>query len=64
LRGFKRVARKAGEKKTVELVLAAKSLAHWDTPHHCFMVEPGKIEIQVGSSSFDIRLTKNIDVTN
>jgi len=64
LRGFKRVALQPGERETVELVLSAKSLAYWDERHHAFTVEPGKLELEAGSSSTDIRLRKTINVTN
>jgi beta-glucosidase len=60
LRGFKRVALKPGERKTVELPLAAKSLLRWNMDRHEFVLEPGKIEIRAGASSADIRLTKTI----
>ena len=64
LRGFKRVAFRPGERKTVELTLPAKSQAYWDTDQQGFVVEPGKIELEVGSSSADIKLKKRINLTN
>ena len=64
LRGFKRVALQPGERKTVELVLLAKSLAYWDETQRAFVVEAGKIELQAGSSSADIHLKKTINVTD
>jgi beta-glucosidase len=62
LRGFKRIALQPGETKTVEIALAACSLADWDTEEHSFVVEPGKLELRVGGSSADIRLQKTINV--
>ena len=62
LRGFKRIAIKPGERKTVELLLPAKSLAYWDVDRHCLIVEPGKIELLVGRSSADICLKKTLTV--
>jgi beta-glucosidase len=62
LRGFKRIALQPGETKTVEIALAACSLAYWDTEEHSFVVEPGKLELRVGGSSADIRLQKTINV--
>lgn len=64
LRGFQRVALQRGEQKTVELVLSAKALERWDEHAHAFIIEPGKFELQAGSSSADIRLRKTIDLTN
>jgi beta-glucosidase len=63
LRGFKRVALQPGESKTVEIPLPARSLGHWDAGRHCFIVEPGKLDLLVGGSSADIRLRKTIDVS-
>jgi beta-glucosidase len=62
LRGFQRVALQAGERKTVEFSLPAKSLAHWDTNQHAFTVESGKVELRVGASSRDIRLRTAITI--
>jgi beta-glucosidase len=64
LRGFKRIALKAGESKTVEIPLSAKSLAYWDTNQHAFVLEKGPIELLAGASSADIRLTKTMAVNN
>jgi beta-glucosidase len=51
LRGFEKVALAAGETKTVQLSLEARSLAYWDTPSGAFRVEPGPHEVWVGPSS-------------
>ena len=64
LRGFKRVALKPGESKTVEMPLPASSLGHWDATRHCFVVEAGNLDLLVGASSADIRLQKTITVNN
>jgi beta-glucosidase len=64
LRGFRRVALRPGETKTVEIPLAAVSLAYWDTGRHDFVVEPGKLELRVGASSADIRLKKTVSLVN
>jgi beta-glucosidase len=62
LRGFKRVTLKLGEMKTVEIQLAAASVACWDESKHSFAVEKDRIKIMVGSSSADIKLEKTIPV--
>jgi len=56
LRGFRRVAIRPGETRTVELPLPAKSLANWDTNWKAFVVEPDTVEISVGVSSADEKL--------
>jgi len=62
LRGFRRVHLAAGARTRVELPLRAADLGYWDQEKKAFTVEPGKIEIRVGSSSADIRLTKTIAI--
>ncbi len=62
LKGFARVALKAGEQKTVRLRLPAKSLAYWNDKAAAFALEQGKVEIRVGSSSDDIKLHQVIAV--
>ncbi len=62
LKGFKRVAIKPGESKTVILTLKPSQLVYWDVSRRKFVVEQDKIEIQVGSSSSDIQLSTIIKV--
>jgi beta-glucosidase len=62
LKAFQRVALKAGETKTVALTLKAKNLEYWNTNKQQFELEKGQIEIQVGSASDAILLTKKITV--
>jgi beta-glucosidase len=62
LKAFQRVALKAGETKTVVLTLKAKNLEYWNTKKQQFELEKGQIEIQVGSASDVILLTKKITV--
>jgi beta-glucosidase len=54
LKGFARVALAAGEKRAVAFTLAASQLAYWAGAG--WMVEPGRVEVLVGSSSHEIRL--------
>lgn len=63
LRGFERVSLKPGEKKTVQLTLAAGQLAFYDVKTHAFVVEPGAFDLMVGSSSRDIRGKARVEVT-
>jgi beta-glucosidase len=62
LRGFRRIALQPGETRTVTLPLTAHSLAYWDMNKHAFVVEGEPIEIGIGSSSVDIRLTDRITI--
>ncbi len=62
LRGFTRTAIGAGETERIEIELAAADLAYWDVAAHAWMVEPGRIDIMVGSSSEDIRLRGRLQV--
>ena len=55
LEAFDRVALKAGETKNVTLSFPVSELSHWDNDTNQWVLEPGKIEILVGSSSDDIR---------
>jgi beta-glucosidase len=62
LKAFQRIFLKAGETKTVALTLKAKNLEYWNTTKQQFELEKGQIEIQVGSASDAILLTKKITV--
>jgi len=64
LKGFRRVAVPVGATERVELTLRAADLGYWDVERKAFVGEPGPIEIRVGSSSADIRLTKALAVAN
>lgn len=55
LEAFERVALKAGETKNVTLEFPLSELAHWNNETNGWVLEPGKIEILVGSASNDIR---------
>ncbi|MBR5255968.1 MAG: glycoside hydrolase family 3 C-terminal domain-containing protein [Bacteroidales bacterium] len=60
LRGFERVAVKAGETVPVEIVVPADDLKLWDSDKHAFAFKKGRTKLMVGASSEDIRLKKNI----
>src|SRR5215831_1139809 len=60
--GFKRVSLKPGETKTVTLSVPANSLAYWNAETRSWTLEPDRVELQIGASSSDIRLTKTIAV--
>jgi beta-glucosidase len=56
LRGFQRVEIASGATRTVTLKLAAEDLAYWSPEKHAWVVEPGRVELQVGPSSADADL--------
>ena len=60
LRGFERVAVKAGETVSVRIVVPAGDLKLWDSAKHAFAFRSGRAKLLVGASSEDIRLKKNI----
>jgi beta-glucosidase len=56
LKGFERVELKAGESKQVQFDLNRNALSYWSPEKKDWVADPGKFEVQVGSSSRDIRL--------
>ena len=56
LKGFERVSLAPGESRKVEMFIDRESLRVWDSVHSCWTVEPGRVNIGIGSSSRDIRL--------
>ena len=62
LRGFRRVTLRPGETRTLEFPLAGPALAYWDPDAHRWVVENGAVVVEVGASSADIRLKREITV--
>ncbi len=62
LRGFRRVTLAPNETKTVQIPLAAESLSYWDTSHERWALEEDEVELMVGSSSADVKLSKTLRV--
>ena len=56
LKGFQRVALKAGERKTVTVHVRRADLCHWDESAQTWMLEPGTIAFLVGGSSDSLPL--------
>ncbi len=61
LRGFQRVRLAPGESRTITFVLRAAQLALFDQNAR-WMVEPGRIDVMVGSSSADIRQQASFEI--
>jgi beta-glucosidase len=62
LRGFERVHLKPGEEKTVAFSLPAEKLAYYNVDKNAWVVEPGTVEVMLGSSSADIRARQPFEV--
>jgi len=62
LRGFRRATRQRGETRTAIFPLAAWSLAYWGTGRHGRVIEAEPVLLEVGVSSADMRLTRQIVV--
>ena len=62
LEAFDRVTLKGGETKKVTLEFPVSELAHWDNETNEWVLEPGQIEILVGSASKDIRQTIQTEI--
>jgi beta-glucosidase len=56
LKGFQRVALKAGERKTVTIPIRRSDLCHWDETTQTWTIEPGDITVLVGGSSDNLPL--------
>ena len=61
LRGFERITLAPGETRTVSFILHPDDLAILDKDMN-WTVEPGKFKVMVGSSSEDIRLSKDFTI--
>ncbi|PJJ09893.1 beta-glucosidase [Flavobacterium sp. 1] len=62
LKAFQRVFFKAGETKDVLLTVRAKDLQYWNVAKQQFELENNTIELQIGSASDAIYLSKKINV--
>ncbi|UCD58253.1 MAG: glycoside hydrolase family 3 C-terminal domain-containing protein, partial [Candidatus Hydrogenedentota bacterium] len=62
LKGFKRITLEPEQKKTVTFTLFANQLGFYDGNME-FVVEPGTTEVMIGSSSDDVRLTGEFEIT-
>ena len=63
LRGFARVTLAPKEKKTLTFVLRPSDLSLWDRNMR-FILEPGAFRVMLGSSSEDIRMKGDFEITN
>ncbi|HEU4387792.1 MAG TPA: glycoside hydrolase family 3 C-terminal domain-containing protein, partial [Blastocatellia bacterium] len=63
LKGFKRIGLEPGQSRTVTLPLKGEQLAYWDPIKKSWTVESGTVRIQIGASSADLKLGREIRVT-
>jgi len=56
LKGFSRIILDPGEETIVTIQLDERAFSFYDQDKGCWTMEPGYFEIEVGSSSRDIRL--------
>jgi beta-glucosidase len=61
LKGYVRLALRPGEVRTVKFHLPVNQLAFYDEDLN-LILEPGKIDIMIGSSSEDIRLREELEI--
>ena len=59
LKGFQRIALKAGERRTVTIPVRRADLCHWDESSQSWMLEPGAMTVLVGGSSDSLPLNKD-----
>ena len=62
LKGFSKVLIKAGETATVEIPINIQDVGLWDI-NMKYVVEPGKFNVLVGSSSADVRAQASFTVS-
>ena len=59
LKGFQRIALKAGERRTVTIPVRCADLCHWDESSQSWMLESGAMTVLVGGSSDSLPLNKD-----
>jgi|TARA_B100002003_G_C14157609_1_gene557873 beta-glucosidase len=62
LKDFAKITLDVGQSEVVRFNLAARSLAFYDPQQKEWLVEPGDYELRVGSSSRDIRATRQFSL--
>jgi beta-glucosidase len=62
LKGFKRVSVGRGQMLDVVIPLKASDLTYWDSAKNAFVLEKGVVNVTIGSSSADARLTGSFTI--
>ena len=60
LKSFKRIPIRSGEVATITFELPVSELAYWNENIGAWEVEKGTFEIQLGASSLDIKVKKEV----
>jgi beta-glucosidase len=60
LKAFSRVMLNPAESKTINLLIPVKDLMYWNEKTHTWDNDLCKLEIQIGTSSQDIKLKKEV----
>lgn len=64
LKGFEKINLIPGETKTVEFILDKRSFAYYEESIHDWYVPSGTYTVEIGKSSRDIKLSKDINITS
>jgi len=64
LKGFKKIHLNTGENKTISFVLDDRAFSYYDPNKHKWVMEEGKFEILIGTSSQDIRIKTRIQCSS
>lgn len=62
LKGFKRVMINSEDTQMIDFDIKLSDLAYWNVNSGTFEIETGKVNLMIGSSSEDIKLTKQITI--
>ena len=62
LKGFQRVALGKGEQKRVSILLRRNDMKDWNAAIENWQLEAGEVEVLIGSSSADLRLTQTCTI--
>jgi beta-glucosidase len=65
LRGIERISLRPGEEKRVTFVIKpSRDLRYYDTERKAYAVDPGRYEVQIGASSADIRVKREMRIAD
>jgi beta-glucosidase len=62
LKAFQRVSLEAGERQKVTLTIPFDDLRYWNETTNSWDLEHGKLQLQLGAASDDIRLTAEVNI--
>ncbi|MDB5555227.1 MAG: glycosyl hydrolase [Rhizobium sp.] len=62
LKGFAKIDLQPGETRRIEIRIEARDLRYYDPDYRQWLLDAGKLTIEVGASSRDIRLETTLDV--